>query len=407
MNIRYKRNARQSYMLLSGELQEESYETHMIEHNHIEALLSGHRTQVEGEAVFWFDISGKKSLADFFEQEGISAATIRIWLEEMEEALCISEQYLLSAQKFILSPDTVFMAQDRHDWHMFLCYAPICHNSFREGLTAIAEYLISHVQKEDMESVNVCYQLYEKVVSTDASLQDLLCILETYNASFLSESKDDNLFPIVADDEPEEEDDWQSYILEGEDEETFWPEVSERPSLWKRFFSKGAVDADKKSSQKTGQKLAQKQKKERLKKRSKGQLEEMEDFIYDPTPFELPLESDIEEEALEGATTFLSLNDITQGRLIYKGSGNMDDIVVANTPFTIGSRPTGNDGVIALPGISRMHARITLEDGDYYIEDLHSKNGTYINDEIIGYHERVLLKKEDWVRFADVLYQFY
>jgi len=54
-------------------------------------------------------------------------------------------------------------------------------------------------------------------------------------------------------------------------------------------------------------------------------------------------------------------------------------------PVTIG-RQGGNDVVFHDPCVSRQHAQILLENGDYHLRDLGSKGGTYVNGERIEDH---------------------
>ncbi|MDR0871078.1 MAG: SpoIIE family protein phosphatase [Planctomycetaceae bacterium] len=56
-------------------------------------------------------------------------------------------------------------------------------------------------------------------------------------------------------------------------------------------------------------------------------------------------------------------------------------------------------------GISREHALILREDGNYYIEDLKSRNGSFLN----GKHvlEKTLLHDGDFLRFCDIEFVFY
>jgi pSer/pThr/pTyr-binding forkhead associated (FHA) protein len=63
-------------------------------------------------------------------------------------------------------------------------------------------------------------------------------------------------------------------------------------------------------------------------------------------------------------------------------SKNMKDqrvAVAASRAATIVGRSTDNDVVIDDPSVSRKHVRITSENGLYYLEDLNSANGTYVN----------------------------
>jgi len=53
--------------------------------------------------------------------------------------------------------------------------------------------------------------------------------------------------------------------------------------------------------------------------------------------------------------------------------------------------------------ISRRHARITYEKGEYFIEDLNTANGTALNDVEIGDSGKKILKDGDTVGFGGVI----
>ncbi|MDR1924914.1 MAG: SpoIIE family protein phosphatase, partial [Planctomycetaceae bacterium] len=55
-------------------------------------------------------------------------------------------------------------------------------------------------------------------------------------------------------------------------------------------------------------------------------------------------------------------------------------------------------------GVSREHARIIFESDGYFIEDLKSRNGTFINDRQIT--EKTILREGDVIRFCDAEFVF-
>lgn len=65
----------------------------------------------------------------------------------------------------------------------------------------------------------------------------------------------------------------------------------------------------------------------------------------------------------------------------------------------IGKSQTANI-VIENRYVSRRHLRITKEDGEYYIEDLNSKNGTFLNEERIMPEEKVPIEVGDTLKLA-------
>lgn len=55
--------------------------------------------------------------------------------------------------------------------------------------------------------------------------------------------------------------------------------------------------------------------------------------------------------------------------------------------------------------VSRQHAQITREGDKMYIQDLGSRNGTFVNDENIG-GERKLLEKEDMIKLGGTILKY-
>ena len=97
---------------------------------------------------------------------------------------------------------------------------------------------------------------------------------------------------------------------------------------------------------------------------------------------------------------------IQKGILICDCPGEYPDIVLNNDENVIGkSKKAG----ICIPRetISQNHARVEYQDGHYYIEDMNSTNGTYVNEEPLQYKEKRVLYPGDQLRFADVSYHFY
>jgi pSer/pThr/pTyr-binding forkhead associated (FHA) protein len=63
--------------------------------------------------------------------------------------------------------------------------------------------------------------------------------------------------------------------------------------------------------------------------------------------------------------------------------------------------------VINDPLVSRRHAKITLVDGQkFYIEDLNSTNGTYINNNPVMKGTKKLLKQDDEIRIGNTVLIF-
>jgi pSer/pThr/pTyr-binding forkhead associated (FHA) protein len=80
--------------------------------------------------------------------------------------------------------------------------------------------------------------------------------------------------------------------------------------------------------------------------------------------------------------------------LSYKGN-----IVPLITQITLG-RDTSNNVIIEDPMASRNHAIIQKIKHDFYIRDMHSTNGTYVNETLIPEEKYLKLRKNDIIRIG-------
>jgi sigma-B regulation protein RsbU (phosphoserine phosphatase) len=82
--------------------------------------------------------------------------------------------------------------------------------------------------------------------------------------------------------------------------------------------------------------------------------------------------------------------------LVFVQGSEQKNIVLNRTPFTVG-RKVDKDLVIADPRVSRDHAQIMQDGHDFFIEDLGSKHGTFVNGERI---QRQKLERGDRLEFG-------
>jgi phosphoserine phosphatase RsbU/P len=82
--------------------------------------------------------------------------------------------------------------------------------------------------------------------------------------------------------------------------------------------------------------------------------------------------------------------------LVFVQGSEQKSIVLNRTPFTVG-RKVDKDLVIADPRVSRDHAQITQEGAEFYLVDLGSKHGTFVNGERI---QRQKLERGDRLEFG-------
>src|SRR6202521_2916190 len=82
--------------------------------------------------------------------------------------------------------------------------------------------------------------------------------------------------------------------------------------------------------------------------------------------------------------------------LVFVQGSEQKNIVLNRSPFTVG-RKVDKDLVIADPRVSRDHAQIMQEGQDFFLVDLGSKHGTFVNGERI---QRQKLERNDRLEFG-------
>lgn len=369
MDIKYKREPESCQMIITCTDEKNGYKDKMVFNNRIECLLDFSRSEMGSETEYWYDILGKKSIEGYFIQEGISARSIHECLNAINESLKSIRKYLLNTSDIAFSEETIFMEFNGFKWKSYFAYFP-CHDfDFNKSMEKLAEFLIANVNHEDEKATKICYEIYERVIAKDVTIQNLIDLVQKYETEAL-------VFQDQESTEPEPID----YIKKLEecplDDDLFIIDEPKKKRSIFRLFRK---------------------RKERKEKEEK--IFEKDSFSCEPEYYAPIIE--------DSATTILSADDSPIYRsLIYEGRGGKQNIFIDKTPFRIGSKTEVNDAVINESVISRAHAEITIEEERYYIKDLESKNGTFVNGTMLAFNKRLELFAGDRISFANIGYRF-
>ncbi|VTT96359.1 protein serine phosphatase with gaf sensor : Uncharacterized protein OS=Planctomyces maris DSM 8797 GN=PM8797T_18004 PE=4 SV=1: FHA: GAF_3: SpoIIE [Gemmataceae bacterium] len=89
-----------------------------------------------------------------------------------------------------------------------------------------------------------------------------------------------------------------------------------------------------------------------------------------------------------------------------EGVNTSKTIQLTGEPQVIGRDADRCQIVIPHHAVSREHARITVQNGTYHIEDLKSRNHTFVNGKEVSPPGRQPLKPDDRIKICDFLFQF-
>jgi pSer/pThr/pTyr-binding forkhead associated (FHA) protein len=121
----------------------------------------------------------------------------------------------------------------------------------------------------------------------------------------------------------------------------------------------------------------------------------------------ISLKKDTENDSGQyGETVVLSAMAPSTASLVSREPGELATIYLNEELTVIGKLEVAADAVIPLPTVSRVHAKIRRQEGEYYLTDLNSRNGTTVNGRILREEENYQLQDQDQVDFAEARYIF-
>ena len=123
MEVRYRRGTENSYMILSADdIDEKRYDVGMLRSNRIRGFLPMEIKQMNGELLFYYDITGRQSIAQVYRKMQMKETDLAKLLEGILEGFEQGDRFMLSPEQILLAPEYVFM--DRADGKMTLFYSP-------------------------------------------------------------------------------------------------------------------------------------------------------------------------------------------------------------------------------------------------------------------------------------------
>lgn len=115
-----------------------------------------------------------------------------------------------------------------------------------------------------------------------------------------------------------------------------------------------------------------------------------------------------EEPVIYGRTVLLSdSRKIAENILMEKRRGKEIVHQLDEFPYVIGKVKDSVNLVLNDVSVSRIHAKLTEENGQIYVQDCHSTNGTYVNGVLLEKEERIPIEADDEIRIGRItlLYQ--
>lgn len=383
LSATYKRHLSQSYMILEGEENvPPSYELEILSYNRIKGILPMETEVLDGTMRFWYEITGKQTFSDYLGRRRMDMQLLCCFFRALEEICRTVSHYLLEEDSILLDFDYIYM--DFEQKNIEFVYFPGRKENLRGLFRKTMEQILQKLNHDDKQAVTAAYEVYQHSLQDDQSLGEMLKFGESGKEEEKRTEWEVEL-PLPGEPEPSRKGNpeplgkWQPDPLRIQQPESL---TAEKEMPQKQIFGVFARTA------------------EILKRRPGFGRKEKEEFLVRPEDVQF------EPEAIVHPTELLCENREVQGVLLYQGKENGKDLRIEKPVFLIGKKESEVDGFIDSSCISRVHAKVELEKGEYYITDMNSTNGTYLNGECLEYRQRVCLKPGDQVVFGRLDYRF-
>lgn len=424
--ILFERTLSGSYMKIKAENMA-AFDEQMLQKQKLSGLLPMEKCYVDGGVWYWYDISGKQSLDTFCRIKPLGEAFLKQILCSVCAQMEILEQHLIYTSCLQLEPELIYIVN--HTQEIVFTALPGAEGEVAQGFCALMEYLLTKIDHKDAQAVRLAYEIYERTLQEGYRIKDIRDAIfavsepQSHN-TYMKESEPQTMTPdsytinsgesgmMLRESLNKTEKQW---MLANETEKRCEPTSETRNEIKKQWKPANGIKEETMGGKPAAQSVTTSKCKQIFSKMLKI-WDEWKQKMKADQPKEDWLvvrpEDDVEEAAsvnvhaqIHPTICLTDYREHPEGLLLYEGYEHFDNIRLGEKTVQVGQSEE-SDIKIAKDTISRIHARIEYREEEYYLEDLNSTNGTFVNDEPLSYKQETRLKTNDIVRFADVKYRF-
>ena len=385
-----------------------SFDETLMLKKEIPGFLSVEKCYINGFGQYWYNITGKQALDSYTKMKEIGIRFVEKLLLQICTQLERLEWNLLGTHCMVLDPEFIFVGKAGEEIS-FLLY-PDNKGEVQIELRKLVEYLLTRLNHKDSEAVKTLYEIYEITLAEGYSLEDIRWAIEKNKASQDKDVKKEINKKQDINKDISYEKTYEKSTVKAVEHSLDQKEKSK--VSWMETF-KGKLK--RLSTLEIGDQSI-----ERLWDKAMSVLKPKEPTVVYPEksdsmgtsrPKEVPRTQTNKSYQLSSppvtnpTVCLVSTPGKERGVLMHQGLGAYPDYELSKRRCEIGNHPKA-DLYIEKDTISGLHAGIDYQDGQYYIEDFNSTNGTYVNEVPLCYKQKLKLTSGDEIRFGDVRYRF-
>ncbi|MFV0527440.1 MAG: DUF6382 domain-containing protein, partial [Lachnospiraceae bacterium] len=426
--VEIKRDLNHNHLMIrpDWEVETDAYPVRMLHANTITCLLPCRMQATNGELFFYYDITALQSVAAYYGSRKMKREDMEPLIAGFLKILKSIEAYLLSPNELLLAPEYLYLEPETRSLH--ICFLPGYCRDICEQFKELAEYLLPVIDYEDKEAVTLGYELYRISMEKNFTIDKIKESIyqespgtagkrfpeEEQQEALQEQIRQEAMRSFFDDDiQPQTSKNYKTGILcmligaggilaacalkaAGY---LSWMTLPVLLALCACAITLLLLLARREAQGEPGHDMAKRQ--------SPGAEAAVHTEAYS-TAVKEPEESKPHTKQSQAAqTVYLSELVGTVGDcLVNTKPGSLPDIVLEQDLLVIGKVPNAADILLESAAISRIHAMIKRVGKAYYLSDLNSRNGTYVNGIRLNPEQRHLLQEGDEVRLAELVYLF-
>lgn len=398
MKIAYQNTIKRRELVITDRHKDgaEDYCMRMVCENRIKGLLPCRAERIDDTERICYDVTSMQSLQDVLSLRPLSAQVLRALLTDLLVVTDSLEEYLLPQEGLLLVPECIFAKED--GTRFSFCYLGWERAKFQESLSQLAAQILRELDQRDGGAVILAHAFYQASIRGEMNQEALRKLLSTRQREEKKEAEPSEIFraqlldDFFAEEEAEEEERGEMRIR-----------IAKRALFWilicglafALFYFAGVAVFAAAAAAAAGIALFF-----RLHGRSAGPGDPDDEAAFEDGQ---PSDSGAD------ATVFLAHPagaSKQRARLEPLDEAGVLPIILAARQMRIGSSKRQADIVLPSAAVSRVHAQITCDGTRYLLKDLHSKNGSFLNETMVEEGELYPLNDGDLVRFADMRFRF-
>lgn len=385
LNMEYVRSLNCNYgrVMLDRIPGEKTYQYCILERCRVKGLLSCSLRYINGTAYLYYDISSRQNISLLYSSRCITREWMRDFVWSMKQIRQELGRFLLDTANILWYPEYIF--QELENPLFSFLYMPYYEGE--SGFMRLMEFWVEHLDYGDEKLVECVYHMYEKLErGGDVYLQSQFFA----DAECLEEAKRPELVCTVVEEKVEEpgkekEDPAPLALTDTGAEKSL--SLPEKPKRAGKRGILGILEGKRQHNREIRENYRESMQ-QAMAGYAVAETAHYEEKQYGRTIY-------IEDRAEIGERSHRLLTP--EGKLL---------AVLDRAVLTIGKKESEVDLVLRDDTVSRIHARITKEDGGVYLEDLNSTNGTCRNGQRMQPYEKKRLDEGDEIKCGKIFFIF-